>query len=420
MQSLPFQTKVSLRSVANLPSITLRNRFAEQNTLESESGVACISRPGLRKFTEVGTGHIRKCFAQPGVFNDDLFVVSGTDLWRVTPGGTKTNLGTISTSVTGSVSMCCTAPLSDTTPAHLFIAEGGILWCWTDNGQALGHMNATGTIASGDTVAIDGVYYQFTSTSVDTGTPTGTSGSPWLVNIGAANVDSLTNLYNAINLSGVAGTDYSTTTTAPLKFFAYAYTGTDLYVSAIDAGSSGNSLTLAATGGHLAWSASSMSGGGSNMLRQVQVPDDVGAVSVATINSFVIVIPQQLANIKGRFYFIQPAETKIDPLDFATAERSPDGLYQVVVFGDMFWLMGQDTTEPWVTTGDPAAPMQRFQGILYDRGTWNGTAVQVKDSIILVDQHGGVFQIAGKQTRISTPDIEEPIRRALQKSALLT
>jgi hypothetical protein len=115
-----------------------------------------------------------------------------------------------------------------------------------------------------------------------------------------------------------------------------------------------------------------------------------------------------------------PGENEIFPLDFATAERSPDKLHQVVVFSDMFWLCGEKTTEPWITTGDPTTPMQRYRSILFDRGSWEGTAIQVKDSLIVIDQDGAVFQIKGGLNRISTPQIEERIRRAIQIEESLT
>jgi len=126
------------------------------------------------------------------------------------------------------------------------------------------------------------------------------------------------------------------------------------------------------------------------------------------------VVPVQADEIKGRFFWIEPGENEVDPLNFATAERNPDGVLQVLVFDDMFWLLGQNTTEPWITTGNQAAPMQRFRGLLFDRGSWEGTAVQVKDSLIVVDEDGGVFQIKGGQKRISNPAIEERIRRMKQ------
>jgi hypothetical protein len=57
--------------------------------------------------------------------------------------------------------------------------------------------------------------------------------------------------------------------------------------------------------------------------------------------------------------------------------------------------------------------MQRFQGILFDRGAWDGTAVKVRDSMIVVDEEGGAFIINNGQRRISNPAIEERIRKAI-------
>ena len=58
-----------------------------------------------------------------------------------------------------------------------------------------------------------------------------------------------------------------------------------------------------------------------------------------------------------------------------------------------------------------------MQGVVFDRGAWEGTAVQVKDSMIIVDNEGAVFQIAGGTKRISRPDIEQRIREAIQYQA---
>ena len=135
------------------------------------------------------------------------------------------------------------------------------------------------------------------------------------------------------------------------------------------------------------------------------------------ISSYVIVLPVQSDGYQGRFYWIQPGETTVDPLDFATAERSPDGVYGIQVFGDQFWLPGASTTEVWYFTGNDDSPVLRLQGVTFDRGTWEGTALQVKESMIIVDNDGGVFQIAGGLKRISRPDIEERVREALQYQA---
>lgn len=420
VKPLPFSPS-GYRLVGKEPYIALKNRFLEANPNLNDTPASAISRPGLRKFAEVGTGPIRKVYSVAGVFNDNLFVVSGTELYKVAPStGVSTLIGTISVDAVGSVTACATAPIGDAVPAFLFLTEGEILWVYTDNGQALGHLQRSAAVANADVVRVGDVYYQFTTGSVDTGTPAGTVGNPWLVALGALPGDPLANLFNAINATGTPGTTYSTAlVSAHATVLGYKYSGTDLYVAARAFGIAGNAVATTETSAALAWGGATLSGGGNDMLRPVFVPDDVGAVSVAHINSYVVVIPVQTGGTHGRFYWIKPGEITIDALDYATAERAPDPLHQVIVFGDMFWLLGKKTTEPWTTTGNPDVPMSRFTGILFDRGSWDGTAIQVKDSLIVVDEEGEVFQISGSgQKKISTPAVTERIRRAMQIQAL--
>lgn len=417
MADIPLVPSDFKRQVAKEPSISLLNRFAERNPSLSDAPVAVISRPSLSKFVEVGEGPIRKLYSQPGTFDDDLFAVSGLNLYRVTNQGVGSNLGVIGLDAIGAVSMAATAPIGDTVPAYLFIADGGVLWCYTENGSAMGHLQASGAIANNDTLVINGVYYRWTSGAVDTGTPAGTSGAPWLVKLGVSNVLSLQSMFDAINLGGTPGVDYSTLTVANPFVKGASTSLNDMYIIAREAGTTGNAYTTTETGANLSWGSGTLTGGGLEQLRQIQMPEDYGAISLAVINSYVIVVPVQEENIKGRFYWIDPGEITVDPLNFATAERSPDGLHQVVVFKDLFWLMGQTTTEPWVTTGNPLAPMQRFQGILFDRGSWEGTALKVQDSLFVIDDNGGWFRINEGQVRVSAgrPDIEERTRTAIQQ-----
>ena len=67
-----------------------------------------------------------------------------------------------------------------------------------------------------------------------------------------------------------------------------------------------------------------------------------------------------------------------------------------------------------------AARVMSPQGIVFDRGAWEGTAIQVKDSMIIVDNGGAVFQISGGLEKISRPDIEQRIREAIQYQASQT
>lgn len=416
MKDIPLSFGIYKRDVAKEPYIPLLNRFAENNPTLNDTPVSLISRPGLRKWTEVGTGHIRRLYSQPGTFGGDLFAVSGTNLFRVKVDGTSTDLGKISNDLMSSPSMAATGSIGSTQP-YLYIADGGVLWVYMENGHALGHLELVSALTGSPVIQIGTVYYQFTTGSVDAGTPAGTIANPWLVLDTGIDAEAMDNLFAAINASGIAGTDYSTSLVKHPLAQAVSVSSTDLFVQANDPGTAGNSIAVSATGTDLVWTSGTFTGGGSEQLRQVQVPEDLGAISVSFINGYVIVVPVQEDEFIGRFYWIKPGATVIDPLDFATAERSPDAIHQVVVFGEMFWLLGQQTTEPWVTTGNADAPMQRFSGVLYDRGSWQGTAVQVKNSLILIDENGAVVQIGEGQKTISRPDIEEKIRKAMAKQA---
>lgn len=418
MVNIPVGRSTFKRDVARSASIALLNRFFEQNPVlnASEDLPALIARPALKKFGNAGDGHIRFTFDEPGTFDEAAFIVSYTSLYKLAVDLTLTYIGEIGSNPLGSVSMAAVGNIGET-PERLFIADGGVLWVYTEDAEAMGRLEATGAIANNDTVVIDGVYYKWTNASVDAGTPAGTLANPWLVRLGPSNIERIQALYWAINGSGTAGTDYSTALVMNARVQAYAYSINSLFVSAKEAGISGNAIAVSETGANIAWSTgATLVNGGGTQLRQVAMPNDVGAISVDVLNSYVIVIPVQGRKVNGQFWWIEPGETVVDPLNFATAERSPDAINQVRVFSDRFWLLGQKTTEPWITTGNLEAPMQRFAGILYDRGCWEGTAVKVKDSLILCDEDGAVFQIGGGLKRISRPDIEERIRRAMQRA----
>lgn len=417
MVNIPVGRSTFKRDVARTASIALLNRFFEQNPVlnASDDMPSLIARPALKKFGEAGIGHIRFTFDEPGTFDDAAFIVSAGSLYKLSVYLELTYIGELGTNPIGDVSMAAVGQIGET-PDRLFIADGGVLWVYTDNGEAMGHLEATGAIANNDTVTVDGVYYKWTNGSVDAGTPDGSAGNPWLVALGATNILRLQALYNAINATGLPGSDYSTSLTANANVQAYAYGAGDLYVSARVAGTLGNAIAVAETGANISWTTgATLVNGGDPQLRQVTTPNDVGAISVDVLNSYVIMVPVQGRGVNGQFWWIEPGETTIDPLNFATAERSPDAINQVRVFSDRFWLLGQKTTEPWITTGNFDAPMQRFAGVLYDRGAWEGTAVKVKDSLIVVDEDGAVFQIGGGLKRLSRPDIEERIRRAMQR-----
>jgi hypothetical protein len=282
-----------------------------------------------------------------------------------------------------------------------------------------GYANGTigGVPANGDVVRCGNVYYQFTNGSVNAGTPAGTLANPWLVALGVSTATAWENLGDAFAATGVAGTSYSTALTANTEITVQLISSTAVAVRANALGIIGNGVVTTETGAAIAWTDATLTGGGNPSWFQVQTPDDVGIISVGYVASYVVAVPAQGQGINGQFFWIDPGETTIDPLDFATAERAPDPISDVVVFGDQFWLPGSNTTEVWYFTGNEDSPVLRMQGVVYDRGAWEGTAIQVKDSMIIVDNEGAVFQIRGGIKRISRPDIEERIREAIQFQA---
>lgn len=414
MPEIPLGHSDYHRSVAKEARIQLRNRFFEENPVLNEKQTALISRPGLRRWLEVGTGPIRGIYSQPGSFNDALFVVSGDSWYRVDKDSTVTliaveiNLAAITMAGTGTIG---------TVPEFMYMSDGRNLWLYTEKGYAKGTIS--GSPANNDVVLIGTTYYKFTTGSVNAGTPAGTLANPWLVLKGFTDAASWQSLAYAIGAAdGHAGTDYSTAlVTANPDVIVFAVAPTSLSVRSKLVGAAGNGTVTTETGASIAWTGATLTGGGTASVTTVQTPGDVGVISVGYIASYVVVIPAQGAGINGRFFWINPGETTIDPLDYATAERAPDPIFQVVVFGDQFWLPGSRTTEVWYFTGNIQSPVLRLQGVTFDRGTWEGTAVQVKDGMIIVDNDGGVFQISGGLKRVSYPAIEEVIRKAIAYQA---
>lgn len=414
MARVNFNPSDFQRGVAQSADLVLKNRYFEQNPSLADDGNTLLARPGMRKLTTVGSGPIRGLHSESGAFNGDLFIASGAELYRMADDLTTQLLYSgLASPDEGSVSMAITAAIGET-QEMLFLADGAALYCYVANGYARGTL--TGTPANADVVRIGTVYYQFTNGSVDAGTPAGTVGNPWLVALGAAPIDAFTNLHDAINNSGVPGTQYTTVLTAHTAVTAVTFQPAEMTVQSLEPGAASNTIATTETGAAIAWGAATLAGGGANSVFPIQMPDGKGVDDVAVIASHIIVIPTQTEGYQGRFYWIPPGETTVSELDFATAESAPDGINNVEVFGDQFWLTGDTTTEVWFPSGDPNVPMQRLQGVVFDRGAWQGTALAIKETLVVVDSDGGVFLIrGGSPQRVSLPNIEQQIREAIAR-----
>lgn len=91
------------RARRGLPPMVLVNRLYERAPENIEDETSLIPRPGLDPFALLAGGAIRGWYRKDGSLGGDAFIVSGTTLYRVTPAGSATSMGTIPG--TGPVSM---------------------------------------------------------------------------------------------------------------------------------------------------------------------------------------------------------------------------------------------------------------------------------------------------------------------------
>lgn len=130
-----------------------------------------------------------------------------------------------------------------------------------------------------------------------------------------------------------------------------------------------------------------------------------------------------VAYLDGYFVFNEPNSqkiwvtqlldgTSIDPLDFASAEGSPDGVVAVLSDHRELWVFGADTTEVWYNAGNLDFPLSRIQGAFNEIGCAAPSSVAKMDNQIYwlgrdARGQGMVYRAAGYVgQRISTHAIE--------------
>jgi hypothetical protein len=149
-----------------------------------------------------------------------------------------------------------------------------------------------------------------------------------------------------------------------------------------------------------------------NVFAQITDPDFPGAVTVGYLD--------------GYFVFNEPDSQRVwvtslldglsvDPLDFASAEGSPDGLVGLIVDHREAWLFGTDSVEVWYDAGLPDFPLTRIQGAFNEIGCVAAFSIAKLDNGLFwlgTDARGqGIVYRANGYTgqRISTHAIEYAI-----------
>lgn len=152
-----------------------------------------------------------------------------------------------------------------------------------------------------------------------------------------------------------------------------------------------------------------------NAFAQVTDADFPSAGTVTFIDGYFIVNQKNT----GKFYISALNDGFTwDPLDFATAESSPDNLLRVVRAIGQIWLLGNKTSEIWTNTGGSAFPFQKISGAELTTGTMAAyTAVEMGSTLYWVgesDEGRGIVYRANGFTpqRVSTEAIEFAISKA--------
>ena len=137
-------------------------------------------------------------------------------------------------------------------------------------------------------------------------------------------------------------------------------------------------------------------------------PSNGYAQDVEQLNAYGLVL---LPN--GRFYWLVPGETTIQPLNFATAESLPDKAVAIRRLGDEFWIFGTQNVEVWQPTGDLDAPFQRASGRNFERGCLaRDTVRRFDNTLVWVGDDYQVYRASSVPQVISDPGISERIRKA--------
>jgi len=130
--------------------------------------------------------------------------------------------------------------------------------------------------------------------------------------------------------------------------------------------------------------------------------------------------------LDGYFVFNEPTGQQIwvtslldglsvDPLDFASAEGSPDGLVAVNINNREAWLFGSDSVEVWYDAGLADFPLTRIQGAFSEVGCVAAYSIAKLDNSLFwlgTDARGQgiVYRTAGYNAqRVSTHAIEYAI-----------
>ena len=148
--------------------------------------------------------------------------------------------------------------------------------------------------------------------------------------------------------------------------------------------------------------------------KQITDPDFPGAVTVGYIDGYFVFNEPNSQRVWITSLF---DGASIDPLDFASAEGSPDGLVSLIVDHREIWLFGTNSVEVWYDAGTSPFPLAPVQGAFNEVGCSAAFSVAKLDNGIFwlgADARGkGIVYRANGYTaqRVSTHAVEWRIQQ---------
>jgi hypothetical protein len=151
-----------------------------------------------------------------------------------------------------------------------------------------------------------------------------------------------------------------------------------------------------------------------NGFAEITDPDFTGAVTVGYLDGYFV---YNEPNSQKVWVTALLDGTQVDPLSFASAEGSPDGLVAINVNHREAWLFGTDSVEVWYDAGLPDFPLTRIQGAFNELGCAAAFSVAKLDNGLFwlaqdARGQGVVYRSQGYAgQRISTHAIEWQIQQ---------
>ena len=151
-----------------------------------------------------------------------------------------------------------------------------------------------------------------------------------------------------------------------------------------------------------------------NEFAPITDPDFTGAVTVGYIDGYFV---YNEPNSQKVWVTNLLDGTSVEPLDFASAEGSPDNLIALIVDHREVWMFGTTSTEVWYDAGLADFPLQRIQGAFNELGCAAPYSVAKMDNSVFwlgADARGRgiVYRASGYAgKRISTHAVEWQIQQ---------